>query len=42
MTTAKINEEQFFYCNQGLNREAVSLIVNGFAKVLQQLPMGLL
>ena len=41
-TTSKINEDQLFYCNQrGLDQEeAVSLIVNGFAKeVLQQLPM---
>ena len=42
-TTTKINEEQH-YCNQrGLDQEeAVSLIVNGFCKeVLQQLPMNL-
>ena len=41
-TTAKISEDQLFYCQQrGLNsEEAVSLIVNGFCKeVLQQLPM---
>ena len=41
-TTAKINEDQLYQCNQrGLNQEeAVSLIVNGFCKeVLQQLPM---
>ena len=39
-TTSKINEEQLFYCNRGLNNEeAVSLIVNGFCKEVQQLPM---
>lgn len=41
-TTSKIGEEQLFYCNQrGISsEEAVSLIVNGYAKeVLQQLPM---
>jgi len=41
-TTAKISEDQMFYCKQrGLSdEEAVSLIVNGFCKeVLQVLPM---
>ena len=40
-TTSKISDDQLFYCRQrGLNQEeAVSLIVNGFVKVLQQLPM---
>ncbi|NDC56327.1 MAG: Fe-S cluster assembly protein SufB, partial [Alphaproteobacteria bacterium] len=41
-TTAKISEEQLFYCRQrGLNaEEAMTLIVNGFCReVLQQLPM---
>ncbi len=41
-TTSKISEEQIFYCKQrGLDNEsAVSLIVNGFAKVvLNKLPM---
>jgi Fe-S cluster assembly protein SufB len=41
-TTAKISEDQLFYCQQrGLSVEdAVALIVNGFCKeVLQQLPM---
>ncbi len=41
-TTAKISEDQLFYCRQrGLGQEdAVSLIVNGFCKqVLQELPM---
>lgn len=41
-TTSKIADDQIFYCNQrGLsNEDAVSLIVNGFAKeVLSQLPM---
>lgn len=41
-TTSKISDEQLFYCRQrGLGTEdAVSLIVNGFAKeVMQQLPM---
>jgi len=41
-TTAKINEDQLFYCLQrGLSEEqAVALIVNGFCReVLQQLPM---
>ena len=41
-TTAKISEDQLFYCRQrGLSdEEAVALIVNGFCKeVLQQLPM---
>ena len=40
-TTTKINEDQLYYCNQrGLDQEeAVSLIVNGFEEVLQQLPM---
>ena len=41
-TTSKVSEEAIFYCNQrGLDSEqAVSLIVNGFAKeVLNQLPM---
>ena len=41
-TTAKINEDQMFYCQQrGLTQEeAVTLIVNGFCReVLQQLPM---
>ena len=41
-TTAKISEDQMFYCQQrGLSEEeAVALIVNGFCKeVLQELPM---
>ena len=41
-TTSKISEDQLFYCNQrGVPpEEAVSLIVNGYAKeVLQRLPM---
>ena len=41
-TTSRIGEDQLFYCQQrGLSEEdAVSLIVNGFAKeVLQELPM---
>ena len=41
-TTAKISEDQLFYCKQrGLSdEEAVALIVNGFCReVLQQLPM---
>ena len=41
-TTAKIGEEQIFYCQQrGLSEEeAVSLIVNGFCKeVFKKLPM---
>jgi len=41
-TTAKISEDQMFYCRQrGLSAEdAVSLIVNGFCKeVLKELPM---
>jgi Fe-S cluster assembly protein SufB len=41
-TTAKISEEQLFYCRQrGIDEEeAVSLIVNGFCKeVMQHLPM---
>ncbi len=41
-TTAKISEDQLFYCRQrGLSQEdAVSLIVNGFCKeVLKELPM---
>jgi len=41
-TTSRIGEDQLFYCQQrGLGEEdAVSLIVNGFAKeVLQELPM---
>ncbi len=41
-TTAKIGEDQLFYCNQrGIDTEnAVSMIVNGFAKqVLRELPM---
>jgi Fe-S cluster assembly protein SufB len=41
-TTAKINDDQLFYCQQrGLNEEeAVSLIVNGFCKdVMKTLPM---
>lgn len=41
-TTAKIDEEKLFYCQQrGINEEdAVSLIVNGFCKeVIQELPM---
>ncbi|WP_207481505.1 Fe-S cluster assembly protein SufB [Arenibaculum pallidiluteum] len=41
-TTAKISEDQLFYCRQrGLSAEdAVALIVNGFCKqVLQELPM---
>jgi Fe-S cluster assembly protein SufB len=41
-TTSKISEDQLFYCMQrGLNEEdAVSLIVNGFCKVVfKELPM---
>ncbi len=41
-TTAKISEDQLFYCRQrGLSDEdAISLIVNGFCKeVLKELPM---
>ena len=41
-TTSKINEDQFFYCNQrGISTEdAVGLIVNGYAKeVMAKLPM---
>ena len=41
-TTAKISDEQLFYCRQrGLSdEEAIALIVNGFCKeVLQHLPM---
>ena len=41
-STSKISDDQLFYCRQrGLDTEdAVSLIVNGFAKeVMQQLPM---
>ena len=41
-TTAKISEDQLFYCTQrGLSEEeAVSLIVNGFCReVLRELPM---
>ena len=41
-TTSKISDDQMFYAQQrGLDaEEAVSLIVNGFAKdVLKQLPM---
>jgi Fe-S cluster assembly protein SufB len=41
-TTSRIGEDQLFYCRQrGLSEEdAVSLIVNGFAKaVLEELPM---
>ena len=41
-TTAKISEDQLFYCRQrGLSEEeAVSLIVNGFCReVMQNLPM---
>jgi Fe-S cluster assembly protein SufB len=41
-TTSKISDDQMFYAQaRGLNaEEAVTLIVNGFAKeVLQQLPM---
>jgi len=41
-TTARISEDQLFYCRQrGLSEEeAVSLIVNGFCKeVMQHLPM---
>lgn len=41
-TTAKISEEQLFYCQQrGIDTEdAVSMIVNGFCKqVLKELPM---
>lgn len=41
-TTSKISDDQLFYCMQrGMSEEeAVSLIVNGFAKeVLQKLPM---
>lgn len=41
-STSKISDEQLFYCQQrGLNKEqAVSLIVNGFAKeVMQHLPL---
>ena len=40
--TAKINDEQIFYCNQrGIpTEEAVALIVNGYAKeVMNKLPM---
>ena len=41
-TTAKISEDQMFYCLQrGISEdEAVALIVNGFCReVMQQLPM---
>ncbi len=41
-TTSKIGEDQLFYCKQrGIsNEDAVSMIVNGFAKqVLRELPM---
>jgi Fe-S cluster assembly protein SufB len=41
-TTSRISDEQLFYCRQrGISDEdAVSLIVNGFAKqVLKELPM---
>ncbi len=41
-TTAKISDDQMFYCTQrGLSDEqAVALIVNGFVReVLQHLPM---
>jgi Fe-S cluster assembly protein SufB len=41
-TTAKVSEDQLFYCRQrGLSEEdALGLIVNGFVKqVLQELPM---
>ncbi len=41
-TTAKISEDQLFYCRQrGIpEEEAVTLIVNGFVReVLQELPM---
>ncbi|MFQ5334492.1 MAG: SufD family Fe-S cluster assembly protein, partial [Flavobacteriales bacterium] len=41
-TTAKIGEDQIFYCNQrGIDTEqAIGLIVNGYAKdVLNKLPM---
>ena len=41
-TTAKIGEEQLFYCNQrGISEEdAIALIVNGFCKqVFTKLPM---
>ena len=41
-TTAKIGEDQLFYCRQrGLSdEEALGMIVNGFCKqVLQELPM---
>jgi len=41
-TTAKISEDQLFYCRQrGLSdEEALGMIVNGFCKqVLQELPM---
>ena len=41
-TTAKISEDQLFYCLQrGMSEEeAVALIVNGFCReVMQQLPM---
>ncbi len=41
-TTAKISEDQLFYCRQrGLNEEdAVSMIVNGFCReVMKELPM---
>ena len=41
-STSKIGEDQLFYCRQrGLtNEDAVSLIVNGFAKrVIKELPM---
>ena len=41
-TTAKISDDQLFYCRQrGLSTEdAVALIVNGFCReVMQKLPM---
>ena len=41
-TTAKISEDQLFYCRQrGLSEEdAVSMIVNGFCReVMRELPM---
>ena len=40
-TTSKIGEDQLFYCMQrGIPEEkAISLIVNGYAKVLNKLPM---
>jgi Fe-S cluster assembly protein SufB len=41
-TTSRISDDQLFYCRQrGISDEdAVSLIVNGFAKqVLKELPM---